>query len=533
MKRALFAALLLLVQPGNAFARREPTSFSFGAEPVVLRGASVSALLRFEHAGQSRVDLRLRASSLLSRTTTVLTLVVDGVPHASRRLGELTNGQWTIELAGLDDGSHELSLLGHLQIDDDPCLERLRDAAWLTILPASNVQSEIRATPSTLATYPLRWARAGEVRIDPPARSAGSALAMLDAVALIAHAGARPTLMGEASLPALAFASLNAAEPIDDLAALINTLRRAQNSARAAVLANNDAVYVVGRTYADVQDAFIQLRSEATRALCPEDGPCILGPSDPSPSEPVEARPPHQVLSLRDLGHSLGWAAEGSGTHRLRFYWPRPDDWTLTSEPELQLEVRYTDDAILDSGSTLTVRVGGAPLATWSVGEASGAQRFRVHVPRSHWTDGGLLFDLEASLRAREARRCEHTPPLWLVVEGSSRLLVERTQRVARGIAGFFARAAHARPFIAPSTNQGWGALVRTGEMLLPFSERTPLQRWEAPRASGAYIEMRTSITGALPIFAERGSPALHAGVPIPALDPAQTDLLALSPNGE
>lgn len=466
--------------------------------PTTLRGArpTWSATVQVdapeERLGPPVLTLEVDASELLDHRRSTLTLEVDDVPRATRRLGALIDASaasrpWRVPLGELPEGFHRIAIVGRLVVQDDPCLRDHEREAWVGVQDAevrwrstaTTSERTVRAQVARLAGAAARVRSLGSP--DDPAAAA----AFLEAHAWLWRAGVRPLAAGrerslEGSEVQLAGDVVLAAGPRCVLGAGVEATLRTKG----------DDLSLCARDWGAAEDALRRLRSPALLARCDRSS-CALGPALESDevqgAAPEDDPPPGRVLTLAEAGFPRGWTARGEGVHVLRISWNRPAPWTLRRWPEIRLRARMPSEVLDPDRSRAVMRVNGVPLGSWRLGEVdAGAleRRLAARVPEDVWADENWQIELEVTLRGRnDDTTCrEDERGLWLSVLGDSELVVPRDEARYAGLGALPERLADRRPAVAwPADAMGWHELAALGTLLSPLA--TPGERWRVTTA--------------------------------------------------
>ncbi|MBL4633939.1 MAG: cellulose biosynthesis cyclic di-GMP-binding regulatory protein BcsB, partial [Kofleriaceae bacterium] len=380
------------------------------------------------------------------------------------------------------------------EVAGDPCLNRFAREAWFRIETKTTIELPAKTRKNTetgLRKFPNIWQGNDRlVQIIPPRKiSADSVLAVLEASAQLQVWEFTPTLDTQAKQIVLML--LEDASADNELA---KKLRDEPELAHAIAGIQARTLTIIARSESGLADAIRQLASASNRALCPKQGACLLtelvGERENEVDDAAESEtdPENQaiVLSLKTIGYRHGFVGQGSGTHILRFVWQRPPTWSLTQTPELYLDIRLPQSPLVDQDNTsLSVRVNGQPIATWHVYDDSKKQMEQIalnaKVPMDFASDNALSFEITIRIGLKEDVACEaiNDEAVWLVLEGSSHLLVERDETHYQGIAAFYRSTESQRPVLStkePITS--WIDVLWLGTILHPFVDQTRSQRW-------------------------------------------------------
>jgi len=506
-------ALLIALAVGTVSStgtEREPLIRTPFERPVVLSGKSSSASTNIvveSNAGDSELNLVWSVSDLVDRENSLITVFVDQQPIRTSRLSSTPGREtqrWGISLGQLEPGPHQIMLKTHLEVAGDPCLIRFSKEAWLRIESATSIALPPRAeeeSGSGLRNLPTVWQGSERlVQVVPPQNmSADSVLAVLEASAQLRVWGFAPTL--ETQPKRLVLVPLEEASTQDQLA---EQLRSAPEHAQAIAGLEAQEVTLVAKSAVGLADAIRQLADESSRALCPKQGACLFSGSVPSNSDEDSDNGTANdaiVLDLRKLGYKHGFASEGSGTHVLRFVWQRPSTWKLTQPAELHLDMRLPETSLVDhETTTVSVRVNEQPVATWHVYDKGAPHDDRVamkaKVPMDFATDDALSFEIIVRIGIKDGIACEaiNDESVWLVLEGTSRLLVERNEKRYEGIAAFFRSTETQRPSLTATSMTNWQDVLWLAAILQPFVDQTRSQRWRWSEGQGEqpHIDIRS-----------------------------------------
>lgn len=495
MNIALLIALALGIAGTSHKTDREPQVLTPFERPLVLSGMNSSAAINIivdSDTSDSILNLQWSASDLVDRENSLITVLVDQQPIRTSRLSvaasKVSQG-WTISLGQLEPGPHQVTLKTHLEVAGDPCLIRFSKEAWFRIETKSSIELPAKVESETdagLRNLPTLWQ--GDKRlvqmIPPKKLSADSVLAFLEASAQLQVWGFTPTLDTQPKKLVLMLLEE------DDENRFAKQLLAAPRQAHAIAGIDNRTLTIIARSESGLADAIRQLSSTTNRALCPKQGACLLSKtSKESKSETksdVDKENQALVLNLKTLGYQHGFVGQGSGTHVLRFVWQRPSTWSLTQPAQLHLDIRLPQSPLIDQDTTtVSVRVNDQPISTWHVYDNSTKHNERAalkaKVPMDFASDEALSFEVMIRIGLKEDVACEaiNDEALWLVLEGSSRLLVERNEKRYDGIAAFYRSTKTQRPTLSTEKAMtSWNEVLWLGAILHPFVDQTRSQRW-------------------------------------------------------
>lgn len=496
MNIALLIALALGIAGTSNKTKREPQVLTPFERPLVLSGRNSSAAINIivdSDTSESILNLQWSASDLVDRENSLITVLVDQQPIRTSRLSVAASkvGRgWTISLGQLEPGPHQVTLKTHLEVAGDPCLIRFSKEAWFRIETKSSIELPAKVESETdagLRNLPTLWQ--GDKRlvqmVPPKNLSADSVLAFLEASAQLQVWGFTPTLDTQPKKLALILLEE------DDEARLAKQLLAAPEQAHAIAGIDSRTLTIIARSESGLSDAIRQLSSSTNRALCPKQGACLLSKmsSEKKTKTEIEAEKENQalVLDLKTIGYKHGFVGQGSGTHVLRFVWQRPSTWSLTQPAQLHLDIRSPQSPLVDQdNTTVSVRVNGQPISTWHVYDGNKKHNERAalkaKVPMDFASDEALSFEVTIRIGLKEDVACEaiNDEALWIVLEGSSRLLVERNEKRYDGIAAFYRSTETQRPTLSTEKAMtSWNEVLWLGAILHPFVDQTRSQRWQ------------------------------------------------------
>lgn len=513
-------------------------------ETLVLSGlqAEHSLIVSGPSTGPVTLSLDLSASERVDAEESWFTVSMDGVPVRTTSLAAVyqsgTQGHMELELPALDEGFHTLTLKSSLWTDQDPCLDRDPESAWLRVDPSSAVSWEAPEGSTRLTSLVEDWqAQDKPVSLVLPVLPTESGVAaLLSTQRLLQGWGLETTL--EPGSPAI-------------------------HLMQASVLADSDPQWAAGlevlRTTADAQvvvdrvDDTLrvltlrpELWSQALSALTPEllarctELPCVLGPlpAESHLEAPGDSTPPS---TLGDLGLERGAVFVGDGSHTLRLPFGRPATTQVTEAPVVDLRVKLPKGIDLGSNSTASLWLGDRPIETWKL--HGGEQRLIARLPEYAWADS--LWDLRLELQLDpENENCQALDPKhnWIEVAPESAVLLALDEPHFEGLSGFERATQDSPATLLFNPELTWSQWQLSGELLssLPLnrellsygsecqgpciqpqvaSVRDPLAAW----ISGTPAWKDPEGTADLPLSASRGYPALQAS------DCEQGDCQALS----
>ncbi len=459
-----------------------------------LRGLESSNAVSFElppleeRRGHPEVALRWKLSEVVVAERSTLTVEVDGRSLRSIKLGAQPNrgGQLRLDLGELSGGFHTLKLSARLNVDGDPCLERLSREAWLALQPDSVLRwTEVKpgGGPPDLGRTLARFAAVKQAVVtvhDEP--SVEGALTWLRADEMLHARGIAATT--DKALPHRLELALSDAQHSN---AALQMLQRAlvdTEGARSALGVFGKRLVIVGQGHADLRGALDGLQWGQAEQLCRERAVCVLGDlaSQANAAKPEPTSDELTVLSLESAGYREGWTAAGLGEHSLRLVWQRPATWKLDRAPVLMLPVSIAKSIEShDHRSTLSVHVGNVPLATYRLDQLEQQSLLKLKLPEQHWQ--AEVFDLRILVHLRRQGDVPCSEALdeahWLHIAPEASLQVERLESHYDGIARFFEDANEQRPGLgfeeAPSS---WDELPTIAALLAPFARAVPGQRW-------------------------------------------------------
>lgn len=501
----------------------QATDQPLGRDPLVFRGrqAEAEVVVRGPSEGPVTLQLDLAASQRVDPEHSWLTVSMDGVPVRSAALEQLyqagTEGQWTLTLPPLAEGFHTLSLQSSLWTEDDPCLLRDPESAWLRVDPSSQVSWTPKTLTGTLPSLVEDWQALGEPvsLVLPKEPSPAGVAALLAAQGRLGEWGLESTL--EAG-PAR-FLLMEAEGSRSDAALWPEALLiLAENPAAQAVLdRSGDSLRIMTRTPENWAKA-IQGLDPVTLERC-STTPCVLGPL-PTATERDPASTFTPGTTLKDLGLTRGAVFLGEGAHTLRLPFGQPANSVLTEAPVVDLRVKLPQDLPLEASSTASLWLGDRPLETWALD--NGEQRLVARIPEYAWTDG--VWDLRLELRLDpENESCHAIDPkhTWIEVLPESGTLLTLEESVYAGISGFerATRSEAATLYFNPTLSwQQWalaGYLLST--LPLHLQPVADIAACQAPCVSPETATLQAP--GAYDLYREAAwaDPSAEAGLPLSA----------------
>lgn len=519
-KLAFLLTLLGWMLSGIADAEETTVKRAAFGKAVVLRGAEGSAAFAFSlptAVSQKRgpvLHLSWTASELIDKSRSTLSVVVDGRPVRTAWLERLASRdapyESLIPLGALGAGVHVVNVASRLTIDDDPCLQRHEEGAWLSIDEASHLRFTLttRQLPRpSLGNLPqaLRDAAGdGVVHLTPPGSlDLDTARAVVETQNLLSQWGLETSLDPQKSTAGVRlYASDESIPPLRDL---VRALQQAPKRVIAAVETQGQGLVILARHKRRLSEAVRQLGSDRLRQMCPDSEPCLLSASDalPPPSEP-QRQSPATVLTLKDIGYPTGWTATGPGTHTLRFVWQRPGEWQIRRPPRVQIDLSLSSTKLLDAARThLTLSLNERPLSTWAIADkSSGRERLRVKIPRDFWKEPTWAFEVVVRLEATDNTPCHAADdaPLWAVLGSDTQLQVSRGEPAYQGLASFYTGSSRERPLVVWSDLEHWSQVLNLARVLRPFAQQTPEASWrfvaDVAAATSRFILVASSPDG-------------------------------------
>lgn len=305
-------------------------------ETLVFSGlqAEHSVILTGPSEGPMTLALDLSGSERLEADESWFTVSMDGVPVRTTSLAAVyqsgTHGHMDLELPALEAGFHTLTLKTNLWTDQDPCLDRGAESAWLRVDPSSALSWQAPTGSTRLTSLVEDW-QAQDKPVSlvlPVVPTEAGVAALLSTQRLLQGWGLETTLEPGSPAIHLMQASLLAEED-PQWAAGLEILRTTA-----------DAQVVVNRVDDTLRVLTLrpELWSQALSALTPEllarctELPCVLGPL-PALSHleaPGNSTPPS---TLGDLGLERGAVFVGEGSHTLRLPFGRPATTQVTEAP--------------------------------------------------------------------------------------------------------------------------------------------------------------------------------------------------------
>ena len=495
-------SVLCLLSPVSAMA--ELRTVKPIERPLLLSGRGGSASFAFEletsalNPHTPKLHLAWVISDVVNKERSSLTIQIDRRPLRTFWISKISQpenmGVSVVDMGSLEAGVHVVTVISRLVVEDDPCLMKYQNDAWLHVLPETKIewtkQAEKKARLSNVATIKQVWKGKQEkpfIQISPPLLlNKETALATILADHLLRKWNFVPTLKKTKGGSRLLLRLLPPPEGLPvEKNKLFSLLANAPAEARAVVSASGQTMTVLARTDKDLKGAVEQLFQDRIRNLCPTRKPCFLGETILSEAQiqNQEKENEAQVLSLTDIGYKHGWETKGAGTHILRFVWNKPAWWKISKFPELHLHVRVPKREIFNPKTTsLTIRLNERPLASWNLENYHQEQAFlKVKIPKEFWKENTWSFEVLVHLRPTEKIPCESLDEnaLWLVVESGSQLLVERDEAIYEGIASFFKMAETKRPLLVWSENLEWNQIIQFSHLLYPFYKQTPFDKWQ------------------------------------------------------
>lgn len=501
-------------------------------ETLVFSGlqAEHSVILTGPSEGPMTLALDLSGSERLEADESWFTVSMDGVPVRTTSLAAVyqsgTHGHMDLELPALEAGFHTLTLKTNLWTDQDPCLDRGAESAWLRVDPSSALSWQAPTGSTRLTSLVEDW-QAQDKPVSlvlPVVPTEAGVAALLSTQRLLQGWGLETTL--EPGSPAIHLMQASVlAEEDPQWAAGLEILRTTA-----------DAQVVVNRVDDTLRVLTLrpELWSQALSALTPEllarctELPCVLGPL-PALSHleaPGNSTPPS---TLGDLGLERGAVFVGEGSHTLRLPFGRPATTQVTEAPVVDLRVKLPKSIDLESSSTASLWLGDRPIETWKL--RGGEQRLIARLPEYAWADA--LWDLRLELQLDpENENCHAIDPKhnWIEVAPESAVLLALDEPHFEGLSGFERATQDTPATLRFNPELTWSQWQLTGELLsaLPIKRdllsqssacdgpciesrvatvRDPLASW----ISGAPAWKDPEGTAELPLSASRGYPALQA----------------------
>jgi Bacterial cellulose synthase subunit len=466
---ALCTILTVVVMHSTVFAKN-----TLVVEDVQLRGAQSRHSIALGIGGTKpqavEINLQLAASPLLDNKRSIVNILVNGQIRSTRRVEDLVNGSWRVNLRPLAPGKHELSFQAYLRGKDDDCIP-LPESLWLTLLNTSTIDgAHLLTAPTANSTQAVRdfpniWKQASSVNerlgkdVKTPvvithdfawSNSMGSA--WLQAQLLLANRGLvvhnypssannQPSVgTSTASLTLRTFDRLPANHP----AAI--RWREIKDPIYVLFAPSPSKLEVIAKKPEHLQLALDLLDDDERRQICHQNV-CSLSSSDLV--KPLHAnrgsRPNNKPMlwSMATGDQPRGWTAQGVGTHRLRQVWVRPLAMELQSDVQLHLAARSSQAEQIDRDqSSISLRINDQPLATYSLAKWNSSHA-KVRIPQSLWRANAWVMDFEVRLVPRQLKRCSYLvqEDYWVALDPETQLEAKYKHEEAAGIAGFWQRA--------------------------------------------------------------------------------------------
>lgn len=442
----------------TSHANASKASVALTQQEVQLKGINSEAKFlvkvdaRKDRKSRPKLLLSWRKSGLVASKKSTLTISVDGRTLQSVLLSSLDEGEHTFRLGSLEGGTHEINVRASLHIDDDPCLNRKLNDAWLAIEPSSNVNwtREVTATPKVpISDFPAAWQRLAQrqsgiqIELNAPLDPFGIG-AYLDTDHLIRKWAYLPESSRSANT--VGHIKLSTVDRLPATSAVVKRLTDTPSTRFVIEVTEDGSLSITAVDTLALREAILLLANDGARSLCTETI-CTGNLQVPrsqiknanlSISEPIA---PTQVWRLGQNLNSAGWWARGVGQHQMRFVWQRPMSWTIQEWPSLQLHAASSASANLDgNASVINVRINDRPVATYSLAKWQNGKA-EIKVPKDLWSAGEWVFDISVNLQNTESKGCSISDQesSWVTISPDTALWVPRQEKKYEGIASFYA----------------------------------------------------------------------------------------------
>ncbi len=482
------APLSAATEPGPAAAADSIVRPLAGSNDVVLRGARLDRTFTVEvdpvdwRAGDVTLVLDWRTSSQVDLARSQITVEAGGLPVRTLRLAELPDPEaapWRLALPELAAGYQPIRLVLDLRQVGDSCEDAVDALPWFRVRADSRLAwSRKDETPApSFDALPGRWRTLGDagVGIDLAApRSPAALAAWLDANHMLRDWGV-PLGDGETRLVLSVASDAPEAGPEAGAAATL----AAYPGAAALLQLSGDTLTILATDGAGLGAAVAALARPGFRTLCPP-GTCVVprGAVEPAPAR--AARVAEDTSSLRALGFPGGWTATGSGVHRLQFTYVHPVLSRVNPQPHLVLHVGSTDGSLLGPSSHLTVRLEGAPLATYRLPLSAAAGPLAVPITRDYWGAPAWSFEVTVSLVGIDDTPCalEGQEQLWVRLDPGSAVQVIHRREEREGLAEFYRSTRRLPPTIHGPLALAPAQLHALAAALYPMHQQHPTRSW-------------------------------------------------------
>lgn len=434
---------------------------------IQLRGAQASYAVPVLVSGSQPQALQLRlqwaVSGLVDPNRSIVNVLVNGQIRSTRRLSDIGNAGWQLNLRPLKAGQQELRVQVYLRAKGEDCIP-MPESLWLTLLPTSRIAGASplsQATSSSLAVkdFPKAWHSSASEKAQPGGKHGKSLVEVSiehpwDASAAAAYTQAQVYLaqQGLASPKSVMVSSeagqliLRSLERLEPKHPARDRWALAADTRFVIYAAGAHRLEIITKDTQHISSAIELLANDALRALCHE-SLCSSSLADATQTHSAKAV---QSTQAQDLLWSMaqgdqprGWTARGAGAHTLRQVWVRPHAVDFQSDVNLLLAARASQAAQLDAlQSSISLRINDQPIATYSLQDWK-VEHASVRIPESLWRAAVWVMDFEVRLTPRPQQRCSYLAQedLWLSLDPATRLNAKFEHRETAGIAGFWQRA--------------------------------------------------------------------------------------------
>lgn len=455
-------------------------------QPVTLIGQTssteVSIFLDPLTARQSPPQLHLfwDVSAIVNLGLSTITVELDDGPLLSTTLQRVAASRTIdLSLSGVSGGFHVLRIRTRLLTSADPCHSLYDRELWLRLSPDSTLSYLRTPAPQSKESHVGGILSAWEathqaIALQPMlALDRGAAGAYLQAARWLGQQGLRTEGPQAAALQPSLLLRTSGTGPLPGLpweSALLGCLER-QGSQLVATARSGD----------DLEALFVQLQHRDSLLHC-TDRTCLLSrhhaaPPSPEPQVSADTLPSDAVATLAQQGHPRGFTARGGGWHQLRLNWEQPPSFALSGVPELRLDVQSAALTALDrNGSSITVKMGDRPLASFSPGMLSlEAMPLRIKIPPELRDQRVWSFEIEINLRTVQTGPCQASDDstLWITLGASSGVYVQHRERLYPGTLTSVAELAQKHPLqIVFHRSLSWPAVAALSAVLAKLSYR-------------------------------------------------------------
>lgn len=421
-------------------------------------------------------------SGIVDLSLSTLSVELDDVPFATLPLRAMQSGRTLeVSLSGVSGGFHRLIIRTRLLTGPDPCQSPYDRELWLRLLPTSAISYKrllLQPRPGTVAGLLADWRALGSsvaLRPELPV-DRGSAAAYLLLDRWLRQHDLHPTLAtDEKSAAQIRLQTQPGLAPASGPGAQAILARLERHGAELLITARNSA---------DLESLAYKLLTPGPLAYCPGADCFIPRTSQPSPAVLLDSPAPNRpesadFLSLAQHGYPRGFTARGAGFHLLRLHFPRPPRWQLGDAPQLSLQVAAATTPLLDrAGSSLSIRIGDRPLASYSPASLPGSQdKLLVTLPPETWEQSGWDIEVEVYLRGGRNTRCaaDDDAALWLTISPGSGLAVPHQVRAVPGtLASLLDLSREQSAEIVYSPTLTWPGVAALAAVLSPLARAHP-----------------------------------------------------------